>query len=36
VLVGNRAGKLFDPERTKKIAAVMFALIGLLLLIGII
>ena len=34
VLVGNRAGKLLDPERTKKIAAAVFALIGLSLLVG--
>jgi Ca2+/H+ antiporter, TMEM165/GDT1 family len=36
VVVGNRAGKLLDPEHTKKVAAVVFALIGLLLLIGVI
>jgi Ca2+/H+ antiporter, TMEM165/GDT1 family len=36
VLVGNRAGKLLDPNRTKKVAAVVFALIGVLLLVGVI
>lgn len=36
VLVGNRAGKLFDPDRTKKVAAGVFALIGVLLMVGII
>lgn len=35
IVVGNRAGKLFNPEITKKIAAVIFALLGLALLIGI-
>ena len=34
VLVGNRAAALLDPERTKKVAAVIFALIGLLLVLG--
>jgi putative Ca2+/H+ antiporter (TMEM165/GDT1 family) len=36
VLAGNRAGKLIDPARTKKVAAVVFVLVGALLLIGII
>jgi putative Ca2+/H+ antiporter (TMEM165/GDT1 family) len=36
VFVGNRAAKLLDPNRTKKIAAVVFALIGALLLAGVI
>jgi Ca2+/H+ antiporter, TMEM165/GDT1 family len=36
VLVGNRAGKLLDPDRTKKVAAVIFALVGVLLLVGIV
>jgi putative Ca2+/H+ antiporter (TMEM165/GDT1 family) len=35
VLVGNRAGKLLHPERTKKIAAVIFAALGVLLTAGI-
>ncbi len=34
VFIGNRAGKLLDPERTKKIAAVIFALLGVALLAG--
>jgi putative Ca2+/H+ antiporter (TMEM165/GDT1 family) len=28
VFVGNRAGKLLDPDVTKKVAAVIFAVIG--------
>ena len=36
VLAGNRAGRLIDPERTKKIAAVVFALVGVLLITGIV
>lgn len=35
IVIGNRAGKLFNPEITKRIAAVIFALLGLALLIGI-
>ena len=35
VLVGNRAGKLLDPERTKKLAAVIFAALGALLIAGV-
>ena len=31
VFVGNRAGKLLDPELTKKIAAVIFVILGILL-----
>ena len=34
VFVGNRAGKLLDPELTKKIAAVVFVLLGLALITG--
>ncbi len=34
VFVGNRAGKLLDPEITKKAAAAIFALIGAALLAG--
>ncbi|HEX4341511.1 MAG TPA: TMEM165/GDT1 family protein [Polyangiaceae bacterium] len=34
VLIGNRAGKLLDPELTKRIAAVLFALIGIALVVG--
>jgi putative Ca2+/H+ antiporter (TMEM165/GDT1 family) len=34
VFVGHRAGKLLDPERTKKIAAVIFAAVGLALIAG--
>lgn len=34
VFVGNRAGKLLDPHVTKRIAAVLFALIGAALLSG--
>jgi putative Ca2+/H+ antiporter (TMEM165/GDT1 family) len=36
VLAGNRAGRLIDPERTKRIAAVVFALVGVLLITGIV
>lgn len=36
VLAGNRAGRLIDPERMKKIAAVVFALVGVLLMTGIV
>ncbi len=36
IVIGNRAGKLFNPEITKKVAAVIFAALGLALLIGII
>jgi putative Ca2+/H+ antiporter (TMEM165/GDT1 family) len=35
VFVGNRAGKLLDPELTKKIAAVIFVLLGIALLTGV-
>ena len=35
VVAGNRAGKLLDPERTKKIAAVIFATLGALLIVGV-
>ena len=35
VYVGNRAGKLLDPELTKKIAAVIFALLGAALIAGV-
>ena len=34
VFVGNRAGKLLDPNRTKRIAAAVFALVGIALLSG--
>jgi putative Ca2+/H+ antiporter (TMEM165/GDT1 family) len=34
VVVGNRAGKLLDPNLTKRIAAVVFALLGAALLAG--
>jgi putative Ca2+/H+ antiporter (TMEM165/GDT1 family) len=34
VFVGNRAGKLLDPNRTKRIAAVVFALVGVALVSG--
>jgi putative Ca2+/H+ antiporter (TMEM165/GDT1 family) len=34
VFVGNRAGKLLDPNRTKRIAAVVFAVVGLALVSG--
>jgi len=34
VFVGNRAGKLLDPEVTKRVAAVIFALLGAALLFG--
>ncbi len=36
VVAGNRAGKLLDPERTKKVAAVVFAALGVLLVVGVI
>jgi putative Ca2+/H+ antiporter (TMEM165/GDT1 family) len=32
--IGNRAGKLLDPDRTKKVAAVLFALVGVALIAG--
>jgi putative Ca2+/H+ antiporter (TMEM165/GDT1 family) len=35
VLIGNRAGKLLDPERTKKVAALIFAALGALLIVGV-
>lgn len=35
IVIGNRAGKLFNPEITKRIAAVIFAILGIALLIGI-
>lgn len=35
VFVGNRAGKLLKPELTQKVAAVLFAILGVLLLTGI-
>ncbi len=35
VFIGNRARKLLDPGRTKKIAAVIFAVLGVLLLVGV-
>jgi putative Ca2+/H+ antiporter (TMEM165/GDT1 family) len=35
VFVGNRAGKLLNPRVTQKVAAVVFALIGVLLLAGV-
>lgn len=35
VFIGNRAGKLLKPEVTKKVAAVLFAILGVLLLTGI-
>jgi putative Ca2+/H+ antiporter (TMEM165/GDT1 family) len=34
VFVGNRAGKLLDPDVTKRVAAVIFALLGAALLFG--
>ena len=34
VFVGNRAGKLLDPNRTKRIAAVVFAVVGIALVSG--
>jgi putative Ca2+/H+ antiporter (TMEM165/GDT1 family) len=34
VFVGHRAGKLLDPHVTKRVAAVLFALVGLALLTG--
>ena len=36
VLVGHRAGKLLDPRWTKRIAAVLFALVGVALLAGLV
>jgi putative Ca2+/H+ antiporter (TMEM165/GDT1 family) len=36
VVAGNRAAKLFDPERTNKIAAVIFAALGVLLILGVV
>lgn len=35
VFIGNRAGKLLNPELTKRIAALIFVLLGLALLFGI-
>jgi putative Ca2+/H+ antiporter (TMEM165/GDT1 family) len=34
VFVGNRAAKLLNPDRTKRVAAVVFALVGIALIIG--
>jgi putative Ca2+/H+ antiporter (TMEM165/GDT1 family) len=34
VFIGNRAGRLLDPDRTKKVAAVVFAALGVALLAG--
>jgi putative Ca2+/H+ antiporter (TMEM165/GDT1 family) len=34
VFVGNRAGKLLDPKVTQKVAAVLFAVVGVLLLVS--
>ena len=36
VVLGNRAGKVIDPVRTKRIAAVVFAALGALLIAGIV
>lgn len=35
VFVGNRAGKLLDPRLTQKLAAIAFATIGVLLMVGV-
>jgi Ca2+/H+ antiporter, TMEM165/GDT1 family len=35
VVVGNRAGRLLDPKLTKRVAAVLFALVGVAMLVGI-
>ncbi|HEX3596788.1 MAG TPA: TMEM165/GDT1 family protein, partial [Polyangiaceae bacterium] len=34
VVIGNRAGKLLDPHLTKRLAAVLFALVGAALITG--
>ena len=34
VFVGNRAGKLLDPRITQRVAAVLFAAVGVALLLG--
>ena len=34
VFVGNKAGTALSPDRTKKVAAVLFAVIGVLLIVG--
>jgi len=34
VFIGNRAGNLLDPNRTKRIAAVVFAVVGIAMLAG--
>ena len=36
VFIGNLAGKLLDPKLTQKIAAVVFVVIGVLLITGVI
>jgi putative Ca2+/H+ antiporter (TMEM165/GDT1 family) len=36
VFVGNRAGKLLNPKLTQKVAAVVFAIIGVLLVVGVV
>ena len=36
VFVGNRAGKLLDPSLTKRVAAVVFAVLGVALIVGVI
>ena len=35
VIVGNRAGHLLNPKMTQKVAAVLFALVGVALITGI-
>ena len=35
VFVGNRAGKLLDPSLTKRVAAVIFAVLGVALVVGV-
>jgi putative Ca2+/H+ antiporter (TMEM165/GDT1 family) len=35
VLAGHRAAKLLDPARTKRLAAVVFAVLGALLVVGV-
>ena len=36
VLIGNRAGRLLNPKLTKRVAAILFALIGVALVTGLV
>jgi putative Ca2+/H+ antiporter (TMEM165/GDT1 family) len=36
VLIGNRAGRMLNPKLTKRVAAILFALIGIALVTGLV